>query len=166
MTNNPDKPTPGPWYVSQVGLTNGGERPITTKNERICTVDCQTPFKRDEGWQAECEVREANARLIAAAPELLDARTQIDHRLEELVGQVDALTAERAVLIRDRDRWAEEAQVNTSPIVAGLMADNAQLRNLLVELLQVQDGVPMTGLEASRRGEAARAALNTGKETK
>jgi hypothetical protein len=67
------KPTPGPWYVSQVGLTNGGERPITTEDGRICTVDCQTPFKRGEGWQSECEVREANARLIAAAPDLLDA---------------------------------------------------------------------------------------------
>ena len=67
------KHTPGPWYVSQVGLTNGGDRPITTEDERICTVDCQTPFKRGEGWQSECDVREANARLIAAAPDLLAA---------------------------------------------------------------------------------------------
>ena len=65
------KHTPGPWYVSQVCLTNGG-RPITTEDGRICTVDCQTPFKRGEGWQSECDVREANARLIAAAPDLLD----------------------------------------------------------------------------------------------
>jgi hypothetical protein len=39
-------------------------------------VDCQTPFKRGEGWQSECEVREANARLIAAAPDLLAALKQ------------------------------------------------------------------------------------------
>jgi hypothetical protein len=72
------KHTPGPWYVSQVGLTNGGDRPITTEDERICTVDCQTPFKRGEGWQSECDVREANARLIAAAPDLLAALKALD----------------------------------------------------------------------------------------
>jgi hypothetical protein len=44
-------------------------------------------------------------------------------------------------------------------------ADNARLRKLLAELLQVQDGGPMMGAEATRRGEAARAAL-TGKENK
>jgi len=35
----------------------------------------------------------------------------------------------------------------------------ARLREALAELLQVQDGVPMMGQEASRRAEAARAAL-------
>jgi hypothetical protein len=85
------KPTPGPWYVSQVGLTNGGERPITTEDGRICTVDCQTPFKRGEGWQSECEVREANARLIAAAPDLLDA-------LKRLLEFVEAHTATGEVI--------------------------------------------------------------------
>ena len=49
-----------------------------------------------------------------------------------------------------------------SPKLATLQADNARLRQLLTELLQVQDGVPMMGVEATRRGEAARAAL-TGK---
>jgi chromosome segregation ATPase len=34
-------------------------------------------------------------RLTAELAEDADVRTQIDHRLEELVGQVDALTAER-----------------------------------------------------------------------
>ncbi len=118
----------------------------------------------------------------------------------------DELKAERDMLIRDRDRWAAEAQVNTSPIVAGLTADNTRLRQriqnqtdqinglersrrrleslmagadrrvevveaentrlraLLSDLLQVQDGVPMMGAEATRRSEAARAALNAGKE--
>jgi hypothetical protein len=85
---------------------------------------------------------------------------------DDAADRIEALTAERDALIRDRDRWVAEAQVNTSPIVAGLTADNARLRKLLGELLQVQDGLPMTGLEATRRGEAARAALNPGKETK
>ena len=40
-----------------------------------------------------------------------------------------------------------------------LTAERDRLREALTELLQVFDGVPMLGIEASRRGEAARAAL-------
>jgi hypothetical protein len=46
------------------------------------------------------------------------------------------LEAERDALIRDR--WAEGAQVNTSPIVAGLTADNARLR---AELTKAADSL-------------------------
>jgi hypothetical protein len=60
------------------------------------------------------------------------------HRIETLTaraeaaeGKLDAVTAERDALIRDRNRWAEEAQVNTSPIIAGLIAENAPLRKAL-----------------------------------
>jgi hypothetical protein len=93
---NESKPTPGPWYVSQVGLTNGGERPITTEDGRICTVDCQTPFKRGEGWQSECEVREANARLIAAAPETAAERDRLKEVNAELL-EVLRLIADQAL---------------------------------------------------------------------
>jgi hypothetical protein len=51
---------------------------------------------------------------------------------------IEDLNAERDVLIRDRDRWAEEAQVNTSPIVARLTADNARLR---AELTKAADSL-------------------------
>ena len=85
------KHTPGPWYVSQVGLTNGGDRPITTEDGRICTVDCQTPFKRGEGWQSECDVREANARLIAAAPETAAERDRLKEVNAELLAALKAL---------------------------------------------------------------------------
>jgi hypothetical protein len=59
---------------------------------------------------------------------------------------IEALNAERDVLIRDRDRWAEEAQVNTSPIVVRLTADNARLR----QRIQNQTD-QINGLERSRR---------------
>jgi hypothetical protein len=45
--------------------------------KRIALVDCQTRFKRGQGWQTECDEREANARLIAAAPELLEALREV-----------------------------------------------------------------------------------------
>jgi hypothetical protein len=69
------KHTPGPWRIGQFGLTNDGESPILSDHADvlICAVTCQTPFKRGKGWRTECETREANARLIAAAPEMLEA---------------------------------------------------------------------------------------------
>ena len=85
---------------------------------------------------------------------------------------IEALNAERDALIRDRDRWAEEAQVNTSPTVAGLTADNARLRAELTKAADSLDwadahledaGVVSTNVRYGAR--EARAAL-TGKETK
>lgn len=72
--------TPGPWFKSQIDfLTNEGQRPVMTgaddngDRKRICVVDPQSKFKRGEGWKSECQEREANVRLIAAAPALLEA---------------------------------------------------------------------------------------------
>lgn len=72
-------PTPGPWGQSEIGiLTNEGGKPIMGPDgfgdfKRIALVDCQMRYKRGEGWKTDCPEREANARLIAAAPELLAA---------------------------------------------------------------------------------------------
>ncbi len=81
----------------------------------------------------------------------------------------DALTAERDALIRDRDRWAEEAQASTSPIVAGLTADNARLRDALTALVdEYCDYMTINHLgdpEKQHNIKRARAAL-TEEETK
>jgi hypothetical protein len=50
------KHTPGPWKPGKDGLVNG---------DGIRVADC--------GWDVEGEEREANAQLIAAAPDLLEA---------------------------------------------------------------------------------------------
>ena len=65
--------TPGPWRVSSVGLTNDGKRAVVSEDAGIAWAHPQTAFKRGDGWQHECGEREANARLIAAAPDLLAA---------------------------------------------------------------------------------------------
>jgi len=95
-------------------------------------------------------IEDQYADLIESLTVLLkaatDERTQFDRRIEELVAQVDALTAERDALIRDRDRWAAEAQVNTSPIVAGLTAENERRR----QRIQNQTD-QINALERSRR---------------
>lgn len=62
--------TPGPWTVGMF-LTNGGQKPVVSADRRIALADSQTDFERGQGWQHECAEREANARLIAAAPDML-----------------------------------------------------------------------------------------------
>jgi hypothetical protein len=86
------KYTPGPWKFREYAQTdemlaearslgleptryinNDGSVPVSAAETGICTVSCQTPFKRGSGHRAECDERDANARLIAAAPCLLEA---------------------------------------------------------------------------------------------
>lgn len=57
-----------PWL-----LTNSGQLAVMADANRICLVDCQTPFKRSRGHLADCAERDAYAQLIASSPRLLRA---------------------------------------------------------------------------------------------
>jgi hypothetical protein len=99
-----DKHTPGPWVcpihhgseadnakMLELGLalvpalTNEGQRFIMTTVrspdgpdiKRVALVDAQVHFKRGKGHQSECEERDANAALIAKAPEMREALKRI-----------------------------------------------------------------------------------------
>lgn len=81
--------TPGPWHPSEIGfLTNDGQRPIMAgrvddqERRRVALVDCQISYKRGQGYKTDCAEREANARLIAAAPALLEALTAMVEHFE------------------------------------------------------------------------------------
>jgi hypothetical protein len=64
---------------------------------------------------------------------------------------IDVLTKEElATLCCDAEERLVKAQARI-----------AELRHALAELLYVQDGLPMTGIEATRRAEQAREALKT-----
>lgn len=54
-------------------LLNNGERTVTANGKRVAIVTCQTEFKRGYGHQTECAERDANARLIEAAPDMCAA---------------------------------------------------------------------------------------------
>jgi hypothetical protein len=78
------KHTPGPWRFAlnddgKPWLLNSGYAIVAFGAEssedggQICEVSVQSKPKRGEGWKHSCPVRDANARLIAAAPDLLEA---------------------------------------------------------------------------------------------
>tara|TARA_R110000772_G_scaffold237929_1_gene349810 strand:- start:196 stop:435 length:240 start_codon:yes stop_codon:yes gene_type:complete len=54
---------------------------------------------------------------------------------------------------------AADAILAALPKLQTAQARIAELRHALAELLYVQDGLPMTGIEATRRADQARAAL-------
>ena len=105
------KHTPGPWTfvkwanedmreaIERAGLpmvpmlTNQGQRIVMGPGDppaHIAFVTCQTDFKRGTGHQAECEIRDANAALIAAAPRMLEAlKKEQEWRDREAAGELD-----------------------------------------------------------------------------
>lgn len=79
------------WLFREGGLTtNDGAAPILLigddgeASDRVALVDMVTKAKRGEGWKTPCPTRDQRARLIAAAPDLLEA---LRWALAELRGQ-------------------------------------------------------------------------------
>lgn len=49
---------------------------------RVALIDCQTKYKRGTGHKTDCPERDANATLIAAAPDMLAALKRAAFRME------------------------------------------------------------------------------------
>jgi chromosome segregation ATPase len=104
---------------------------------------------RSYGGRVTNEAADRIEALTTQRAEDADVRTQIDHRLEELVGQVDALTAERDAL----------------------QADNARLRDALKEQIHIRQNCHLMpcaapGNDSCQCETKYRTALNTAKKTK
>ena len=76
------KHTPGPWVVQTIDQSQS-----TVETQDGEYIICNAAQLRGDDWKTEHAERKANARLIAAAPEMLDA-------LDGLAAQVRPLWAE------------------------------------------------------------------------
>ena len=89
--------TPRPWLTSATGITgHGRERAVVTDNEGMLLADC--------GFGSS-KVAMANARLIAAAPELL----AIVNALVDWYDEHDGREGPHAGAAFDRDRTWNDA---------------------------------------------------------
>lgn len=71
MMNNEQQHTPGPWRTT---LNPNMERGVRTTSGFICFLPKPSHFhEQDELYKHDLITNEANAHLIAAAPELLEA---------------------------------------------------------------------------------------------
>ena len=82
-----NKHTPGPWqYIAPIGSddfsVHAFDRAHTCKMIRVAHVP-NTIYNGMHGWPEHCE-RHANARLICAAPDLLDALEQLIEFIEPI----------------------------------------------------------------------------------
>jgi hypothetical protein len=73
------------WKVGKAIIMNDGAVAVVSPDteQHIAFVTCQAKFKRGEGYKAQCAERDANARLIAAAPDLLEALEIADAWIRE-----------------------------------------------------------------------------------
>lgn len=84
MTSEKMTHTPGPWYVVKMPGWNGtviGRRPQADAERTAGDAPIACLVQGQAHWQSKYPV-EANARLIAAAPDLLKALEEIAHHPE------------------------------------------------------------------------------------
>lgn len=99
MTENAPAHTPGPWNITRKGY---GYVDIRTPHKTSAEPNGQHVATAYQGSSIDRKESEANARLIAAAPDLLAA-------LQQMRRQFD--TYRRSLVIKDldtRQRWAHE----------------------------------------------------------
>jgi hypothetical protein len=83
--------TPGPWKAGAT-LANDGSRAIVADDYRVATASLIVDAKRGEAWKADDAERDANARLISAAPALLE----LAQAIAEHFADTDAPLGKRA----------------------------------------------------------------------
>lgn len=75
--------TPGPWHHDKRGYPHPDVKAANGRNV-ACTWGVNNQPKTKEAAEAQKQIARANARLIAAAPELLDALKDAKELLENM----------------------------------------------------------------------------------
>lgn len=87
------KHTPGPWFID--GNVIRGDKQRNGSISIACTLNIAYPYGR---WSGESE--QANARLIAAAPELLEALQDMVDYYGTASASVEALHKARSAIAK------------------------------------------------------------------
>jgi hypothetical protein len=100
------KHTPGPWKHGETTMTRGriygdGLLVATLDPPQLDVVDGE--FPNQAAIQEEVAMKEADARLIAAAPEMLEALSDLVENFDGVIGVHDL---ERGSRLRDTARAA------------------------------------------------------------
>lgn len=97
------KHTPGPWKLSEMHAEgfymNDGAASIVAEGGRVALADVQCKVKRGQGYKAQCPERDANAALIAAAPEMHDALSLAEDLLARLLDSDHGGTPEELAIL-------------------------------------------------------------------
>jgi len=80
------KHTPGPWTVKQTRGNNLYEHEILATHKKIAIMATDSYFIKGPGETEKAQAITADARLIAAAPELLEALKALSHQ-EDWIGE-------------------------------------------------------------------------------
>ena len=95
------KHTPGPWHWSGDSLTHRQFNiyaPSSAPQEHVCTVNNLSPEKLDA---RDADVALANARLIAAAPDLLEVLKYCRSKMAYIMCHGEWYTPEKAIKLAD-----------------------------------------------------------------
>ena len=90
--------TPGPWESSTAFRTNDGSFAVTAPDSHIAFVTFHGKAKRGQAWCTGDPEGQANANLIAAAPEMYEALKIAQSNLQflppdDVVAQINAALA-------------------------------------------------------------------------
>jgi len=103
--------TPGPWHVDTAGHPNADVRAACGRAVAFTWMVCCGTPKTSEQYKARTEIDRANARLIAAAPEMLEALQGLFGADMESVmmghghhDQVEAIAKARAAIAKAEGR--------------------------------------------------------------
>jgi len=106
METNNTQHTKGPWYQQKTSESGNG---IRTQDGFICLMVQPARFHgQDKRFYSDVARNEANARLIAAAPELLEAS-------RELLTTISEATAAGDELSKAQDKMFDVIQKATKP---------------------------------------------------
>ena len=118
--------TPGPWHVEPLQWDHGASIAIVANGQIICTI---APENEEDDVTMETAIRgprdEANACLIAVAPEMLDALELCEHVLSELAQHDDgtqsisARDVARQAIAKAKD-MAAQSNTNLPPDPEGM----------------------------------------------